>query len=129
MRHDNKTQAFIIPGKLPGLNEYTNSCRGNRYGGNKVKQDAQNLVNVAIRAAKLKGVASPVRLVFRWVEENGRRDIDNVAFAKKFILDALVKSSILPDDSRKWVLDFKDEFPLPDADNPRIEVEIMEEGR
>lgn len=119
-------QSFTIPGRLPGLNEYTRSCRGNKYGGNNVKQDAQTLVGIALRAARLRGVRAPVRMAFRWYEEDKRRDIDNIAFAKKFILDALVKTGILPDDSRKWLLSFVDEFPEPDKSNPRIEVEIEE---
>ncbi len=67
-----------------------------------------------------------MRMIFRWYEEDKRRDIDNIAFAKKFILDALVKTGILPDDSRKWLLSFVDDFPEPDRSNPRIEVEIEE---
>lgn len=119
-------QAFTIPGRLPGLNDYTRCCRGNKYNGNKIKQDAQTLVGIALRAARLRAVRAPVRMVFRWIEPDGRRDLDNVAFAKKFIFDALVKTGILPDDSRKWVLGFRDEFPEPDKVNPRIEIEIEE---
>lgn len=119
-------QMFAIPGRLPGLNEYTTDCRGSRYKGNKSKQDAQTLIGIAIKAARLRGVQAPVQMVFSWIEKDFRRDPDNVAFAQKFILDALVNAHILPDDSRKWVLKLTHEFPEPDVDNPRIEVIIEE---
>ena len=40
---------------------------------------------------------------FEWHEKTKKRDYDNIAFAKKFILDALVKNGVLVDDSRKYV--------------------------
>lgn len=48
-----------------------------------------------------------------------------MVFAKKFILDALVKMHVLIDDSRKYVKDIIDHVET-DAANPRIEVEILE---
>ena len=51
-----------------------------------------------------------VTIHFHWIEENKRRDYDNIAFAKKFILDALVKSGKLEDDNRKCVTGFTDTF-------------------
>lgn len=52
----------------------------------------------------------PVQIHFHWVESNKRRDLDNICFAKKFILDALVKSGKLKDDNRKFVTAFRDTF-------------------
>lgn len=62
---------------------------------------------------------------FRWYEANKKRDLDNVAFAKKFIFDALVDCGVLKNDSRKYVVGFSDDFYI-DKVNPRIEVEIVE---
>lgn len=67
----------------------------------------------------------PVYIDFRWYEENTRRDKDNIAFAKKFILDALVELGILQGDGWKWMTGFSDSFFI-DKDNPRIEIEITE---
>jgi len=64
-----------------------------------------------------------VFVTFAWHEPNRRRDADNVAFAKKFILDALVGLGVLPDDSRKYVTGFADEFHV-DRQRPRIVVTI-----
>ena len=47
-------------------------------------------------------------LRFEWHERTKKRDADNIASAKKFILDAHVKMQVLPDDSRKYVKGFTD---------------------
>ena len=67
-----------------------------------------------------------VYLRFNWIEPNKRRDKDNIASAKKFIIDALVKSGILENDGWKNVIGFSDRFSV-DKNNPRIEVEILTE--
>lgn len=46
---------------------------------------------------------------------------------KKFILDALVKNSVIQSDGWRGVAGFSDLFAV-DKDNPRIEVEIVEVG-
>lgn len=67
----------------------------------------------------------PITLTFTWYEENRRRDLDNIAFAKKFILDALVKNHTIAGDGWKYVRGYSDCFHV-DSDNPRIEVKISE---
>jgi Holliday junction resolvase RusA-like endonuclease len=118
---------FTISGELPDLNTYIRECRRNKYAGNKMKQDTQEAIQYRLRAqySIRQQITRPVTIRFIWVCKNARKDIDNVAFAKKFILDALVNLQILPDDSRKWVIGFSDEFPI-DKDNPRIEIYITE---
>jgi Holliday junction resolvase RusA-like endonuclease len=60
---------------------------------------------------------------FTWVERNRRRDIDNVAFAKKFVLDGLVAAGVIGNDTPQYVAGFEDRF-LYDGRNPRIIVEV-----
>ena len=69
-------------------------------------------------------IDKPVYIKFIWYEQNCKRDKDNVAFAKKFILDALQKSGILPNDNNQYVLGFQDEFVYRQGD--KVEVEIWE---
>lgn len=116
---------FVIQGYLPGLNEYTKACRGNAYGANTLKKNTERIIALYARQARLKPFTKPVKIKINWYEKNNRRDIDNVVFAKKFILDALVKMHILIDDSRKYVKDIIDHVET-DTTNPRIEVEILE---
>lgn len=64
-----------------------------------------------------------VVLNFRWYEPNKKRDLDNICFAKKFILDALVKAGTIKTDGWKGVAGFTDDF-FVDKENPRVEVDI-----
>lgn len=116
---------FTIQGSLPGLNEYTKACRGNAYGANTLKKNTERIIALYARQARLKPFTKPVKIQINWHEKNNRRDVDNVVFAKKFILDALVKMHVLIDDSRRYVKDIIDHVET-DAANPRIEVEILE---
>lgn len=119
---------LIIPGRLPGLNDYTKACRTSPQVGARMKKKAEGKVKDCI-LRQLAGVraSTPVRINFLWVEKDSRRDPDNVsAFGRKVILDALVTSGILPDDSGKYIKGFDDQFGV-DKNNPRIEVEIREE--
>lgn len=97
-----------IPVKLPSLNDYIRSCRGNVYAANNEKRHIEQTIGYYIR--QLPRFEKPVAIDFIWIEENRRRDLDNIAFAKKFILDALVKSGKLKDDNRKFVTAFTDSF-------------------
>lgn len=64
---------------------------------------------------------SSVMIVFRWIEKNKQRDKDNIAFAKKFILDSMQEWGIIPNDGWDQILGFVDEFYV-DKKNPRVEV-------
>lgn len=115
---------LTIQGKLAGLNDYTRACRSNRYIGAKMKADAENIITAHIKE-QIPDVHfdGTVELKFRWYEPNKKRDLDNVCFAKKFILDALVRNGTIVADGWKGVIGFTDEFFI-DSQNPRIEVEI-----
>ena len=119
---------LVIEGLLPNLNDYTKACRTNRFAGAKMKERADGIITAHIQQ-QLVGVHfdEPVKLSFRWYEPNRKRDLDNICFAKKFILDALVKNGILVNDGWRWVNGFTDEFFI-DKDKPRIEVEIQKAG-
>ena len=117
---------LIIYGTLPGLNEYTVASRANRYAAAKMKKKVQSIIAAAIyECLPNVHMERPVRLVFTWYEPNKKRDKDNIAFAKKFIFDALVESGVIPNDGWKNIDSFSDSFKV-DAQNPRVEVEIME---
>jgi len=65
----------------------------------------------------------PIKIKFTWIESNKRRDLDNISFAKKFILDALVKYGKLTDDNRNYVYGFIDEFEY--GKETKVILEIM----
>ena len=97
-----------IPIKLPSLNDYIRACRANKFAGSQMKKKTEHDISVFIR--KLPKFDKPVSISFLWIEDNARRDLDNIAFAKKFILDALVSNGKLKDDNRKHVTAFSDSF-------------------
>ena len=119
---------FEIPKRLIGLNEYTNTNRYNRYAGAKQKRDEQEYIKMCIKQqlGKLK-IEKPVIGKFIWIEENKRRDLDNICFAKKFILDSLVELGILKDDNRKMVCGFIDKFGYAEYSKVIVELEEIEE--
>ena len=118
-------QVIVIPGKLANLNDYTKACRGNRYGGAEMKRANQEIVQAAIKAARLEPVAGKVDIHTTWIEPNMRRDKDNIRFALKFILDALVAEGILPNDGWKNIGNLSDSFCV-NKTNPRIGVTLEE---
>jgi len=120
---------FIIPGALPGLNEYINAERNNKYKAAKMKKQSEHTIILFIKQ-QMRGVKiqRPVLINYLWVEKNARRDKDNIAFAKKFIQDSLVKAGVIENDGWERVEGFTDEFAI-DKKNPRVEVVIREIAR
>lgn len=115
-------QRVEIPMKLPSLNEYVNACRRNKYAGAKMKADIENEMHWYLH--NLPTFVGPVFIHFHWVEANKKRDLDNVCFAKKFILDTMVKVGILKDDNRNCVTGFTDTFEY--AKEAKVILEISE---
>ena len=110
---------FEIPFRLPGLNDYVNVCRSNKYGAGKFKKDIETQILWILKTIKQK-VDKPVYVNFIWYEQTKKRDKDNVAFAKKFILDALQKSGILPNDNNQYILGFTDKFIYKQGDKVNV---------
>lgn len=116
-----------IPGRLPGLNEYVEAERRNRFKAAKMKRDAQDWVILCIKKY-MRGVhiTRPVYIRYYWHEPNRRRDKSNVSgYGRKVIEDALVEAGVLQDDGWDEIEGFEDRFFLDKA-NPRIILEIEE---
>lgn len=111
-----------IPMRLPSLNEYINECRRNKFAGAKMKKQVEKDIGWFIN--KIPKYKRPIFIHFHWVEENKRRDLDNVCFAKKFILDSMVKAGKLADDNRNFVSGFTDTFEY--AKESKVILEIKE---
>lgn len=116
------TYRIRIGMRLPSLNEYIDVCRSNPYKAAKFKRDIEDAI--ALFLIPLPRIQKPVQIHFHWIEENKKRDLDNIAFAKKFILDAMVKRGKLQDDNRRYVTAFYDTFEY--AAESCVMLEIME---
>ena len=110
--------------KLPSLNEYVNICRANPFKASKFKRELEECIMLFTN--KLPVFEKPIQIHFTWVEENRKRDLDNISFAKKFILDALVKSGKLKDDNRKYVTAFTDTFEYGNYAKVILDIEEAE---
>lgn len=112
---------YEINMKLPSLNDYIRVCRCNKYQANKFKADVEQ--NIGLFLAKMTKWTSPIKIHFHWIEDNKKRDLDNIAFAKKFVLDALVKYGKLENDNRHYVCAFTDSFEYGKETKVILEVE------
>ena len=99
-----------ISGRLDGLNEYTRACRSKSWqaGAEMKKRNEAKVISCILNQLKDVYIDYPVTVEFVWFEKDSRRDLDNIAFAKKFILDAMVKTGTLKDDSQKYIQGFTD---------------------
>jgi len=115
---------FTIPGTLPSLNEYISAERSSKYAGAALKKSATESVMWITNG--LDPINMPVRISILWVCPNKRKDPDNISsFGTKALLDALVKSNIIPDDTWRYIRSIHHEFAIA-KDNPRIEVTLEE---
>jgi len=118
---------LVIPGPLPGLNEYIESERTHRQKGASMKRQCQRVVELCAKK-QLRGFhpVCPVSMKYTWYERDRRRDKDNISsFGRKVIQDGLVKAGVLKNDGWAQIAGFSDEFRV-DAKRPRVEVEIEE---
>lgn len=114
-----------IPLKLPSANEYINECRYNRFASAKYKADIQRKITPYI--VNIPKQEKPVKIHFHWIEGNKKRDLDNICFSKKFILDTLVSQGKLKDDNRKCVCAFEDTFEYGNEFKVVLEIEEVDE--
>lgn len=89
------------------LNEYIDRERTNRMIASSIKKKLTNTVMVQALYANCNRPKRQVDMVFSW-HVKGKHDSDNIAFAKKFVLDGMVKAGILENDNPKWVRHLKD---------------------
>jgi Holliday junction resolvase RusA-like endonuclease len=117
---------LVIRDTLPDLNDHIKALSANRYKGGRLKKNTDEAIMWQLKC-QLAGVKikPPVRMHYLWVEPNMKRDLDNIAFARKYIQDALVKLGALANDGWAYISGFSDEFAV-DSKNPRIEIEIEE---
>mgnify|MGYP003291187339 FL=1 len=88
------------------------------------KKKAEIEQEIGLFLTKMPKWTNPIQIHFHWIEGNKKRDLDNICFAKKFILDSMVKHGKLKDDNRKCVTAFTDTFEY--GDKTKVILEIIE---
>lgn len=131
MRHSGPVELrFMVPGRVPGLNDLNRMKGSNKFAYNAQKRSWDGLVALAARSAV--GPENTTRLLGRGqalvlihvVEPNRKRDPDNVAgAARKFVHDGLVLAGVLENDGWRHVVpDLRTTLEV--GDDPRIEVTV-----
>lgn len=114
------TTRIEIPMKLPSLNDYIRTCRSNAYAGAKMKKEIQQLIEWYL--IKMPVYTKPIYIHFHWVEVNHKRDLDNISYGKKFILDAMQELGKIPNDNTDYIKGFTDTFSYEKQNKIIIEI-------
>ena len=93
----NNYDKIIITAKLEDLNKFIRVSK-NVNGRAAVKRINDNTCMAFIKN-QCKYHYDQVKLHYVWYEPNKKRDGDNIAFASKFIQDAMVKAGVLDNDN------------------------------
>lgn len=117
---------FVIPWRLPGMNDFIAALSSSRYRGGALKRTYENDIVLCAKAGLDYDGPYPcaVHLRLHFVESNARRDYDNIQSGQKFILDALQTAGVIANDDQKHVLPSEYFFSV-DPKYPRVEVEII----
>ena len=122
-----KTNFFYIHSKLPNLNEFRAEIARSPYKGGKLKAEVEDTIMLDIMLAKQQGTLKPIerypiQINCVWGLTNKRMDLDNRRSSIKFILDAMQKAEIIPNDSQKYICGLFDEFKQADKDYVKVEI-------
>lgn len=109
--------------RFPTLNEYIDCERGSTIAAAAMKKKCTEQVKEQCLSQQIESVKGKVALLFEW-HSSTRHDPDNVAFAKKFILDGLQAAGVLENDNRKFIGTMADE--IVNDDNDFVIVHITE---
>lgn len=112
---------YVIDMKLPSLNDYVKVCRSNKFLAAKYKKDIEDKIGFFL--INMPKYNKPIKIHFNWIEGNKKRDLDNICFSKKFILDAMVKFGKLENDNRNYVYAFTDSFEYGKETKVILEIE------
>ncbi len=114
-------------GPFPSMNEIVASAKGHggRGGGYSRLKKAWTEYVASVARGKAE-FAGQVTVGFLWLEENQRRDPDNIVAAKKFVLDGLVDAGLLLGDRWKNIRSFTDEWAIADGGDPGCYVTISD---
>lgn len=120
------TNKIVIPLPLTDLNKYITKERGHPRAGSAEKKKNTNKCALFVTRAMQLGVKFdfPCRLKFTWIISDKRKDPDNIAFAKKYILDGMVNAGFMENDNMNYIEGFSDHFIVDKKQESRVIVEM-----
>ena len=120
----------VVQGRFASLNQYISALkvrRGKYNKGWQMKKDDMEYLSEFIKSTFNNSKPNvPIRLDYRFYEENKKRDLDNIAsYFHKIFQDCLQECGVIDNDNWGYVVGFTDSFYI-DRDKPRIEIDIVE---
>lgn len=119
-------QTFILNYIPTDANNYINAERTNRFMAAEIKKRETNTAYRSFLNQFIEEFKKPVHIKFIWYvkkSKNGKlKDPDNIAFAKKFILDGLVDAGVIVNDTLKEIYSLKDEFIIDTDEQVIIDI-------
>lgn len=119
-------QSLILDYHPTDLNTYIRAERTNKFMAASIKKRETEAVFWLCKKQGLKQAKKRVSIDFYWYIKNERKDPDNIAFAKKYILDGMVDAGVLVKDSLKYIEGFKDHFITDHMDQVIVDIEEIE---
>lgn len=116
----NRGYKFTLELSLCDLNTYIDAERTNRFKAANIKKRDQKMCEWLLPKKRF----DKVFIVFKWFVKNKRKDPDNIAFSKKFILDAMVSTGILKNDGQNQIVGFLDLFANDETE--KVEITMLE---
>lgn len=130
-------EVFFIPGPLPGMNEIIDAAKTFRNIPSKNIRRPYNRLykytefkekwNTYIKARI--GKSEPMKKIwinFIWIEPDRKRDPDNIAAAKKFILDGMILAGLIKNDGWNEIAGWIDRFHVTKQIQPGCLVLIQD---
>jgi len=111
-----------IEHKFTTLNQFINATRTNRYVSAKIKREETEIARLSLLGYP--PLNTPVKLRFIWSCANKRTDLDNLVWARKFIIDGMVKAGVIENDSMRYIVGFEDVLVF--SDKWSVEIEVYE---
>src|SRR6056297_1866849 len=115
---------LVIPGELPTMNTIINKSKTHWSEYKKMKDSQDAIIQYYAEQQRIKFFEAVI-LNITYYRKDKRTDPDNIAAAKKFIIDGLVSAGVLEDDGWAVVKGFNETWEV-DRENPRVEIELLE---
>lgn len=112
---------FTIEGELPSANEIIAIAKRHPMAYSSLKKKSTDIVRFS--CLTIPKIKTPAIFIITYYCKNKRKDLDNIAFAKKFLFDGLIKAGKLENDGWGEIKSWEEHFEI-DKKNPRIEVEV-----
>jgi Holliday junction resolvase RusA-like endonuclease len=106
-------QSLTLSFGLPGMNEIIRTAKKHPMAYATMKKKYTRMVEKEMLTQQCipDKPYETIRIQCAWIESGRARDPDNVRAGIKFILDAMVNTGVIKDDSRKYVKFLGDTFP------------------